>query len=363
MDKDEERYKYPKIRLGLCCSVLSLRFKYDVYSSRRLNLATIVKKGLKWAENVAKENLIDLLKMSFWSKNRGIDVTRISSELVPHGNNIELVRYFGNKAVDYISLEFLRPYLEIVGRVARLEGIRMTFHPGQFVQIGAPNEDVFLASVRELEMHATFLDMMKMGSDSVIVVHIGGMYGDKKGSIRRFIKQFGKLPKKVKRRLVLENDEKCYDADEVLEISKRVKRPMVFDYHHYVCYKKYHPEKEQMTFDKLIPEVLETWNIGGERVRPKFHLSEQMEGKPVGSHSLLVEEIPEVFLDIPERYGVDIDIMIEAKGKEVAISKLFQKYPALKQKYVKDLPKRFPKDALKDLKLPPEIKEEVECEC
>ena len=136
---------------------------------------------------------------------------------------------------------------------------------------------------------------------------------------------------------------------------------MVFDYHHYVCYKKYHPDTEQVPIDDLMPAILKTWTKLD--IRPKFHLSEQMPGKPVGSHSLFIDTIPKEFLEIPSKYGIDIDIMIEAKGKEVAIAKLYQKYPDLKPPCMKELPKRIPKDALKDLKIPEEIKEEVSCEC
>jgi hypothetical protein len=88
-----------------------------------------------------------------------------------------------------------------------------------------------------------------------------------------------------------------------------------------------------------------------------------MEGKPVGSHALFVEEIPKVFLEIPDKYGVEIDIMLEAKGKEVALGRLYQKYPQLKPKYTKELPTKIPKGALKDLKLPPEIRDTVDCAC
>ena len=110
-----------------------------------------------------------------------------------------------------------------------------------------------------------------------------------------------------------------------------------------------------------MPAILKTWS--DLNMRPKFHLSEQMPGKPVGSHSVFIKEIPQMFLDIPSKYGVDIDIMIEAKGKEVAISKLYQKYPELKPKCSQDLPKTIPKEALKDLNIPDNIKEEICCDC
>lgn len=349
------------IRLGLCCSILTLRYKNDIYSSRRRNLKTIIDGGLEDAKNTAKENVVDLLKMIFWAKNHGINVMRISSELVPHGNNIELIKKFGNEGKEYLSLVFLQDYLEIIGKIARLEDMRLTFHPGQFVQLGAHDKNIYDSSVRELNMHASFLDLMGMNEDSVIVIHLGGTYCDKQKTIKRFISQFKEMDEKIKRRIVLENDEKCYDAEEVLEICKELNVPMVFDIHHYQCYKLYHKDIKQKSIEELMPGIIKTWK--GRGIRMKVHLSEQMNGKVIGSHSLFIEKIPEEFLSIPDKYGEPVDIMIEAKGKEIAISKLYSKYPKLKPKSRKELPKTMPKEALKDLLLPEEIKEEVRCEC
>ncbi|AYV77276.1 MAG: UV-endonuclease UvdE [Barrevirus sp.] len=361
-------YAYPKIRLGLCCGNITLKYKNDVYSSRKKTLGLILKNGLEDSKKLAKTNVIDLVKMLLWAKHHGISVMRISSDLVPHGSNNKLVESFGKRssllgkeAEDYISLKFIEPYLQIVGQVAKLENMRLTFHPGQFVQLASPSSSAFDNSIRELLMHATFLDMMGLNKDAVIVIHIGGTYNDKEETIKRFIKNFGKLDNKIKNRLVLENDEKCYNADDVLSICQKVGRPMVFDYHHYVCYELYHPENKQSPIDKIMPKILETWQTLG--IRPKFHLSEQAPGKPIGSHSLFIDRIPDEFLSIPDKYNVDIDIMIEAKGKEIAISKLYQKYPDLRPKCSEDLPKGLPKDALKDLDIPEEIKESVSCSC
>lgn len=204
-----------------------------------------------------------------------------------------------------------------------------------------------------------FLDMMDMNDESVIVIHVGGTYCDKKNTMNKFIDNFNKLDESIKKRIVIENDEKCYNAEDVLYICNKVDRPMVFDYHHHVCYQKYHPDISQKSLDYLIPRILKTWKD----IRPKFHLSEQMDGKRVGAHSLFIENIPDEFLDIPSKYEVEIDIMIEAKGKEIAISKLYQKYPQLKPICAKKLPTKMPKDALKDLKLPPEIKDNIDCHC
>ena len=77
---------------------------------------------------------------------------------------------------------------------------------------------------------------------------------------------------------------------------------------------------------EYIGDILESWKKRG--VKPKFHVSEQGSGR-TGHHSDYIEEIPEYLMEIPAKYGVHIDIMIEAKKKELAIKKLYEKYPAL----------------------------------
>lgn len=290
--------KYPHIRLGLCCININLRYNEKVYSSRKRIMRMIEKYGLEEAKNCAIDNVLDLAKMVIWNKNHGIEVMRVSSELVPHATNPKIVEKFGKEGEEYVSLEFLRPYLEKVGHLASAEKMRITFHVAQFVQIGSPSIDIFNASVKELEMHTKFLEMMNCGKDSVIVIHIGGMYYNKEESIERFIERFNSMPQNIKNRMVLENDEKCYDAEEVIGICERLSVPMVFDIFHYYCYKKLHPDIKQKTIDELMPRILETWKKRG--IRPKMHLSEQKPGKPIGSHSVFVEEIPQIMLDIPK---------------------------------------------------------------
>jgi len=155
-------YKFPKIRLGLCCINILLKYNEKVYASRKKTMALITKKGIDDAINSAKENVIDLAKMLLWNKNHGIEVMRVSSELVPHATNPEIIKQFGKAGEEYSKFEFLRPYLTKVGHIANLEKMRLTAHPGQFVQVASPSEKVFNASVKELEMHVKFFEMMEL---------------------------------------------------------------------------------------------------------------------------------------------------------------------------------------------------------
>jgi len=352
--------KFPHIRLGLCCINIQLRHNEEIYSNRKKIMKQIEKEGIVAAKNSAIANVNDLVKMLKWNILHGIQVMRISSDLVPHSTNPQIIEKFGKEGEEYATLEFLRKYLEKVGRIANLENIRITHHPSQFVQIGSPTFSIFNSSVKELEMHVKFLEMMKMKKDSVIVIHIGGVYCDKPGTITRFKKQFKMMPKNIKQRIVLENDEKCYDADEVLEICESLNVPMVFDIFHYNCYGKIHKEVKQKTIDEMMPRILATWKKRG--IRPKFHLSEQDEDKRTGSHAVFVEKIPEALLEIPKRYNVEIDIMLEAKGKEIAIGRLYNKYPQLKPAGAESIDLNIPKKALKSLNVK-ELDEMSDCQC
>lgn len=352
---------YPNIRLGLCCMNIGLKHNEKVYASRTRIMKVIEKKGLDDAKNAAIDNVLDLAKMLCWNATHGIPVMRVSSDLVPHATNPKIIEKFGDTGKEFATLEFLRPYLEKVGEIARAEKMRLTFHPGPYNQIASPSMDVFNATVKDLDMHVKFFEMMGMDKQSIMVVHIGGMYCDKPGTIKRFKERFMMMPQNIRDRVVLENDEKCYDAEEVLEICESLNVPMVFDIFHYYCYKKYHPDAKQKSINELMPRILKTWEKRG--IRPKVHLSEQKPNKPVGSHSVFVEKIPKEFLEIPKKYGVAFDIMMETKGKELAIGKLYRKYPKLKPKYTKDIPIELTKKIIKELELSEEPDDMANCMC
>ena len=132
------------------------------------------------------------------------------------------------------------------------------------------------------------------------------------------------LPKNVQKRLVLENCEKCFSIQDCLDISDVIHIPVVFDSHHYSCYNILHPDVKLEDESYYIPKILETWKR--RNIKPKFHVSEQGSGR-CGHHSDFIEVLPKYMLEIPEKYNTNIDIMIEAKKKELAIFRLYKKYP------------------------------------
>lgn len=319
-----------KIQLGLCCLNTELRSqKPPIFASRKMIIRTIAELGIDTLKEKIIQNLKDILTMIDWNETHGIRVFRLSSEMFPHKSNPKVENY---------DFDFAKDLLSEIGFKARSLGHRLTFHPGQYNVVGSPSKEAFQQTLRDLKYHADVLDLMGMGDDSVMVVHGGGMYGDKIATKERWCQQYQTLPENVKRRLVLENCEKCFSIEDCLEISERINIPVVFDTHHYECYKLLHKFEYFKPPAHYIPLILETWKRRG--IKPKFHVSEQGTGR-CGHHSDFIETIPKYLLEIPKKYETPIDIMIEAKMKEQAIFQLYMKYPSLSCKKLKKRNKKL----------------------
>ena len=316
--------------LGLCCLNTELRNppKKDgkrqepIFTSRTCRISTMKENGIEYLKQLCLQNLEDLKKMLIWNKEHGIHVFRLSSEMFPHMSNPEMFLMDQEEGMDYYKMRWAKPKLTEIGELAKSLGIRLTFHPGQYNQVGAKDEEVFLKTIVDLKWQAKVLEML--GTDNaVMVVHGGGMYGNKAATIERWKTNYHRLPEVVKRYLVLENCEKCYSVEDLLPICQACNIPLVYDTHHYTCYTILHPDEQQRPIEELIPAVLETWKRKG--IKPKFHISEQGAGR-CGHHSDYIETIPQHVIDIPKKMGISMDLMIEAKMKEQAILRLYKKY-------------------------------------
>ena len=310
------------IDLGLCCINTVLR-KKDIFPNRTCRLKTAKEKGLDYVKSLVIKNLTDVLTILDWNKENNIRSYRLSSDMFPHVNNTKF------KEVDDIteptySLDFAKELLHKIGRKAFTHRIRLSFHPGQYNQIGAPSEKVFQNTVRDLSVHCKILDIIEDGINigenrAIICIHGGGVYKDKQKTIERWINQYKTLPYNVKRRVCLENCERCYSTEDCLEICKKTGLSLIFDVHHYNCTTEIYPDVQQKEAEKLIPLILQTWKDRG--LKPYFHISEQGSGR-IGHHSDYIETIPDYLLDI----NCDITLDVEAKAKEQAILKLYKKY-------------------------------------
>lgn len=308
------------IQLGLCCINNTLRHqKPPIFASRKMIIRTIYEQGVDVLKEKILQNLRDVLTMMDWNEANGIKVFRLSSEMFPHKSNPRVQSY---------DFDFALDLLQEIGKRSKKYNQRLTFHPGQYNVVGTPSEIAFKHTIDDLSYHANVLDLMGLDNNSVMVVHGGGTYGDKEKTIDRWCEQYAMLPENVRNRLVLENCERNFSIKDCLRVSKRVGIPVVFDTHHFECYKLLHPDEEFKPGGEYMAEVLDSWCKAGEKIKPKFHVSEQGSGR-CGHHSDFIDTIPEYLLEIPQKYNTKIDIMIEAKAKEAAIFKLYEKYPML----------------------------------
>lgn len=301
-----------RLNLGLCCINTELR-KKKIFCSR-----SCIRKNftVEKAKTLAIQNVKDIVKLIEWNRDNNIRCLRLSSDIFPRFTDPEVEKY---------TIDFARDELKKAGDLSNKLGHRIVMHPGQYNQVGAQSEEVFKSTVEDLSHHADILDAMGIDDNGVIIVHGGGVYGNKKETIKRWIKQYKTLPDKVKKRLVLENCERQYTTRDCLNISKKCGIPVVLDFHHYECTSLLYPDKKQEYIADMAPEIIKTW--GSRRVL--MHVSEQGEGR-IGHHSDYVEKIPDELLSILEdNPSLVIDLEVEAKMKEQAIMRLYENYPEL----------------------------------
>jgi UV DNA damage endonuclease len=310
-----------KIRLGYAGINQTLRKKH-IMANRTCRLSTISENGIEYAMHLLKKNLEDLMKILQWNEAHGIRFFRINSDIAPHITNPALINSTSYKTLAY-SLEEVRPLLKAIGKYALSMGHRLTFHPDLYLNLSSPSADVARKSMREMWYHAVLMDMMGLGMDSVMVLHGGGAYGNKTLAMKRWIARFNKLPLTIRRRVVLENDEFVYSIDDVLAMAKATCIPVVFDYFHWSIYAA--SGKHQSTVEEVIPAIITSWK----KRTIKMHISEQHPHAPLASHSDYIATLPDFMLKFCSKYKRSLDLMIEAKAKELAVMRLRKKYSNL----------------------------------
>jgi UV DNA damage endonuclease len=155
---------------------------------------------------------------------------------------------------------------------------------------------------------------MGMDASNKIILHIGGIYGDKPAAIERFKSNYVALEERIKARLIIENDDKCYTAEEVLAIGQELKIPVVFDNLHHAI----NPSSKSQSIKEWIAACSKTWRK--KDGAQKIHYSQQAQCKRAGSHSETID-LP-IFLRLYKTLpSLDLDIMLEVKDKNVSALK------------------------------------------
>lgn len=265
--------------------------------------------GSATAERIAQkveENLRDCWRILTWNAEQGIHLFRVGQHLVPLASHQE---------VNYDWQSAHSSQIRQIGEFARQHNMRLSMHPGQYVNIGSPKPDVVEHSLAELRYTAQLLNLFGL-EDSVLVVHLGGVYEGHAPTARRIIAHL-RGERDILKWLALEHDERLWSLRQVLPVASQLNVPVIVDNLHH----RIHPDG--LTLQEAIREALPTWR----GKRPKIHLSSQDPSKRAGAHALLID--PEDIIQLLQCLSSeDVDVMVEAKGKEQAVLPLLSSHNA-----------------------------------
>jgi len=299
------------MRIGYACVNMGLTNRPKKLGGP-ITTSRTARKATWWPDNYhllgerALQNATDLLTYLQWNEEHNIKFFRVGSELFPWHDHYEL-----NQLPQYN--EIAAKLLEC-GKYAREHGHRLTTHPGPFHVLGSPNPNVVKKSIIGLERHSEMFDLMgfEPSFENKINIHIGGMYGDAQATANRWINAWMTLSDNLKKRLVIENDDKpsMWSVQMLYDYFHTVIGiPITFDYFHH----SFH--QDGLTEEEALHLAATTWP---ESITQVTHYSE--------SRALEQEEPkirPQAHSDYCKQpistYGLDIDIMLEAKAKENAL--------------------------------------------
>ncbi len=299
---------------GYACineTLSSLPKKQRITTNRSMIKRTFKEKGLKYASELALQNVWDLGKILQWNEQNNIRFYRMSSDIFPWASEYNLW-----ELPEYHHIKY---QLHLTGDYAREHGHRLTFHPGPFNVLGSPNNKVVKNTIKELNHHSEIFDMMgykEATPYNKINIHVGGTYGgDFDGTAKRWCENYFKLRMRCQHRLTLENDDKAsmWSVKEIYEkIYHETGVPIVFDYHHHRFCTGGLTEREALEL------AASTWPEG---IDPVVHVSESRAAEQSDPKIR-----PQAHSDFIERqvdsHGQRHDIMLECKKKELALLRL-----------------------------------------
>lgn len=291
------------MRIGYACLNNTLAAD-KIKVNRSCVRKTFLEKGITYVSSLALQNITDLAMVVEWNIKHAIPLYRMSSDMIPWMSEYELG--------ELPDIEKIENILRRIGDQVKRHQHRLTYHPGPFNVLASPDANVVSKTIKELRQHAEIMDLMQlpMTPFAKINIHVGGAYGDKVAALDRFALNFEKLPDAVQRRITIENDDKAnmYAVKDLMLLHGKIGIPVVFDYlHHQFCTGDY-------TTAEALHAAVSTWPAG---ITPVVHYSsskkqfEDVTAMAAAHADYIYEHIP--------RYGIDVDIVLEAKAKELAV--------------------------------------------
>ena len=295
--------------MGYACINMKLSSqKPKIYTGRSMIKRTFKAKGIEYASELGLQNTKDLFEIIKWNNENGFDFFRITSNLFPWSSEYKL-----EDMPDHWQIAGI---LGEIGKYVDEHKMRITSHPGPFNVLTSPHPHVVDNCIKDLSIHGEVFDMMGLSRTpyNKINIHIGGAYGDKPAAMKRFCKNFELLPESVRSRLTVENDDKAsmYSVVDLYEgVYKVIGIPIVFDYHHHAfC-------TGGLSEEDALEVAISTWPTD---IIPVVHYSESR-SREYEDPKIRPQAHSDYVIDYIDTYGNEVDIMVEAKAKELAVLK------------------------------------------
>ncbi len=299
------------MNLGYACINQTLSDQ-KITVNRTMIRKTFDAKGLPYASELIIKNLTDLVEVIKWNHRHQITLYRMSSDMFPWMSEYTLEQL--------PNFEKIQNLLTGIGSLVKKYGQRVSFHPGPFNVLASLKENVVVNTIRDLDQHAHVMDLMGLDKSPFykINIHVGTTQGgEKEKALAHFCRNFTRLQPSTQQRLTIENDDKpgMFTTEDLYEhVHKQIGIPVVFDYHHHWC------NPGRLTEEQALMLALQSWKPSG--VKPVVHYSEprSLEDKTqIRAHADYINQKINT-------YGQDIDVMVEAKAKELAVLNYLKLY-------------------------------------
>ncbi|MBU1087721.1 MAG: UV DNA damage repair endonuclease UvsE [Candidatus Omnitrophica bacterium] len=290
------------IKLGLCCKFQVESIKFYTTTARYISKLTPKLRSRKISQ-LCLQNSKSLLSAINYCGDNKIGCFRVNSRILPlkthpnYGYDLNLLEH----------AEEIKNFFELCKQTAKKRGIRLTFHPDQFILLSSKDQAITNKSIEELIYQSEVSELI--GAD-VINIHAGGGYGDKISALKIVSRVLSKLDKKILNKITFENDDRVYTPADLLGFCKDNEIPFVYDVHHHRCL------PDQHSIEYVTEMALKTWNR-----EPLFHVSSPKfgwNGSKLNSHHdyIDINDFPRCWLDL------NITVEVEAKAKELAVKKI-----------------------------------------
>lgn len=303
------------VNIGYCCISLGinegLKKKDEISVNRGMIKKTFDTKGLAYCSELAILNLKDCLKILKYNVKNDIKVYRMSSDMFPWFTHYNLE--------DLPNWNIIISLLKEIGEYILSNDIRMGCHPGPFVVLASENLDVVQKSIDELNKHSQMLDLMGLPVNTYysVNIHLNTTKPTLEDAAQRFCNSFWLLNDSTKKRLTVENDDKGaqYTVQDLYRlVHKQIGIPIIADSLHFSCH------TGGFTWEESFKLAMSTWGD----IKPLCHHSSSK--KLHEDATTTIQTHTDFLYEKFENFGIDVDIELECKMKDVALFKYRNDY-------------------------------------